>query len=54
MYLIFEQLKFEQFVIYRGIHFTVWVLKYSLRKNVDCIVMLIYFNFDLKSWLIAV
>ncbi len=54
MYVIFEQLKFDQFVIYRGIHNTVCVLKYSLRKKVDCIVMLIYFNFDLKSWLIAV
>ncbi len=54
MYVIFEQLKFDQFVIYPGIHYTVCVLKYSLRKKVDCIVMLIYFNFDLKLWLIAV
>ena len=35
MYVISEQVKFDQLVIYCRIHFTVWVLKYSVRKNID-------------------
>ena len=33
MYVIFEQLKFYEFVIYRGIHFTVCILKVPMKRN---------------------
>ncbi len=47
-YVISEQVKFDKFVIYRGIHYTVWYIGNSVRKNMDCMVMWIYFKFDLK------
>ncbi len=32
MYVIFEQVIFDQFVIYRGLHLTVCILKHSVRN----------------------